>query len=141
MTAADKTELCTRVTKVTEAIASFPDSIPPIDSVTISGPTGGVRLYIHRDYTDNRVAEFRKVAQLAASFSAPINIERRDFSTSRQIRVEFARLGVQFKCINDINTPSARILVRAISRKLTNEPLVLNTAEFLRAIDAAEAQS
>jgi len=141
MTADDKTNLRNRVAKVNEAINSFPDSIPTIDSVTISGQRTVVRLYIHRDYSSSRAAEFRKVAQLAASFSTSINIERRYLSTGKQIRVEFVRLGVQFQCINDIDTPGARALVKAIDRKLTAEPLVISAAEFLKAVDATEGQS
>lgn len=137
MTADNKTTLYDRVAKVTEAIGSFPNSIPVIDSLTMS--SNHVRLYIHRDYTNSRAAEFRKVAQLAASFSALIHIEKRDYSTGRQIRVEFERLGVRFKCVNDIDTPGARTLVKAAGRKLTAKPIDVNPAEFLKMVDDTEA--
>ncbi|GHH57531.1 hypothetical protein [Lentzea cavernae] len=137
MTADHKTALHNRVTDVNRAIGSFPFSVPEFDSVII-GKTF-VRLQIHREYRGTEWNEYRRLADLAASFSVPVRIEKANHSTRKQICVEFERLGVKFKAIFDIATPAARTLAKAMSCKLTSDSLTVNAAEFRAAVDALES--
>jgi hypothetical protein len=135
--ASNHTTALSRVADVNRAIGSFPHSVPDIDSVII-GRTY-TRLTVRREYhLLNDHAEYRRLAQLAASFSVPLRIAKKSYGTGKTIWVEFERLGIKFEVDLDLTTTAARELAKALGRKLTAEPLTITPAELFAAVDTLE---
>ena len=138
MTAQDKADVVNRLSIATAAVASFPDSIPPIESVFVLNHS--VSLSLGYNFTSNW-AIARKIALLAAAVDAAVSISK---SGSRvRLAVEFRHNDVNFRANDDMSATNGRALTKALGLKLPSvakpDPLVFTSAELLKAIDTLES--